>query len=93
MAESVPETAVVFKLERGLNPLVQWFDSLSETTDGPREIQAFNVLSVRMSRENAVVPRIELSDSDLTKVSNIYAVDYERFNYDLQPEITKAIKT
>jgi hypothetical protein len=79
MTQIVPEGAAVFHLEHGLDPLVDWLDGLTGTTDGPRAIEERNTRGdyVRTSRPKAVP-----SAADLDLIARIYAADFARFGYD-----------
>lgn len=90
MTDIVPDKAVWFKLENGLDPVVSWLDDIADSDDGPRKIKAFNELSARMAPEKGPVPQLDLTETDLNRIADLYSADYTRFNYDVSPEITKA---
>lgn len=84
MTQIVPEGAAVFHLEHGLEPLVAWFDALTGRTDPPRAIEERNKRGayVQTTGQKAVP-----TAADLALISQIYAADFARFNYD--PATTK----
>lgn len=96
MSEIVPEDARVFHMEFGLDHLVPWFDALTGRQDGPRLIAKINE---RGDYAAAKGERVTPSNRDLERIAEIYATDFERFNYvidqkaptldwpDLPPEI------
>jgi len=82
MAEVVPETAAVFRIEDGLDPVVDWLDGTAGTTDGPRAIAPYNTLKDRLKGN---VPEIDLTPEICARVAQLYAVDYARFGYSEDP--------
>lgn len=89
MSRIVPEGATVFHLEHGLDPLILWFDLLTDAQDQPRAIGTINQRGAHVAvKPQKVVP----SDADLARIYALYAEDFERFGYDLNAQIPKAEK-
>ena len=81
MSEIVPSNAKVFRMEDGLDQLVTWFDALTGQEDGPRSIEKKNARGdYGGARGQKVVP----TDDELHRISVLYAVDFERFGYELK---------
>jgi Sulfotransferase family len=74
----VPENARVFRLEDGLDAIPAYIDSLTGSSDGPREMPVEMV--GRYRQENA---RPVPSAATLAHIARVYAVDYARFGYDI----------
>ncbi|WP_137702849.1 sulfotransferase family protein [Marimonas lutisalis] len=83
MAEIVPESARVFRLEDGLGDVVSWLDGIAGTTDGPREIGQANVLATRVPGGD--VPDIALTPAICNRIAELYPQDYTRFGYSVMP--------
>jgi len=73
----VPEGAEIFRLEDGLDAIRTWLDAV--TGEPTPEIEIAHLLK-RESR------KLTLSRQDVAIVRNLYAADYQRFDYSL-PEI------
>lgn len=86
MSDFVPTAAQVFKIEDGLAPIIPWLDGVSNTHSEPREFGAFNVTESRMKNAGLPMNRPDLSLPVLKKIREIYAQDYDRFGYDLEPK-------
>ena len=71
-AAFVPEGARVFRLEDGLQALVDHIDDLVGNSDGPREI----------GRVNTGVGQGALTPGQIERIRRIYSEDFERFGYD-----------
>lgn len=91
MADLVPEDAAVFRLEDGLDPLVDWLDGIAGDRGGPRRIEASNTqddgwrtpkkpwkrwLKARLRARPPV-----LDEAFCRKIHALYEVDYDRFGY------------
>lgn len=76
-SELVPQTARIFRLEDGLEPIIPYLDGLAGNTEGPREIAPRNVGKWR-NDEAEPVP----SDAVLALIAKVYAADFARFGYD-----------
>ncbi len=85
MTDCVPEQAKVFALEAGLKPVIAWFDEMSGEVADDIPIRSLNVLQRRLQSENRDVPQVTLSQEALERVAVLYAADYARFDYDLEP--------
>ncbi len=88
MSEMVPHCATVFRIEDGLDPVVEWLDALDDSSsDGrPATIGPANVLAARMKRSGRDVPEIALTPEALALIADIYAADYVRFGYPEDPD-------
>lgn len=89
MTEFVPEAATAFRIEDGLAPVVHWLDDLTGTESGPREIAPVNVLSERIG---ATLETIALTPRILDMIATLYADDFGRFGYPLDPEDMEGAK-
>jgi len=80
MSDIVPEPAVVFHVEHGLDALVPWFDVLTGTRAGPRALPRVNAHGAYSGgKTGKAVP----GDSDLARIARLYAVDFDRFGYEI----------
>lgn len=92
MAELVPSGTHVFKLEDGLDAVIQWLDDLAGTSDGSREIPKSNktddvIWRSRTPWKEWIRSRIQakkpsLDNSVCELVYSLYKEDYDRFGYD-----------
>jgi len=71
----VPPAATFFRLEDGLDQVVDHLDALEGLERGPRQIEAKNL---RHGTKELV-----LSDDMLTLIGEVYAQDFKRFGYTL----------
>jgi hypothetical protein len=78
MTEIVPDGAMVFHMEHGLDALVPWFDALTGTTAAPRALPRINE---RGTYAAATLPRAEPSEWDMKRIVEIYGEDFSRFGY------------
>jgi hypothetical protein len=86
MGHFVPETARVFRLEDGLDAIVPWLDEVTGSIEGPRAIPPANVLSDRLRHEGeAPAAEPDPGREALEKVAMIYAEDFARFGYPVDP--------
>ena len=85
-AEFMPESCDVFYLEHGLDALIPYFDGLTGDKNGPRAMSRTNTRT--KDTEKASLP--VLSDHDLDLISQVYAVDFERFGYTIGEKMPKA---
>lgn len=83
MVQTVPDTAVVFRMEEGLDRLVSWLDVQADDTEGPRTIAPVNSFAARMIHQKREVPSITPTPQDLALIAEIYAEDFARFGYDV----------
>ena len=78
----VPETAEVFRLEDGMEPIVEWLDVIEGAKRGPRRVQQVNEYIARLEqakREPGPLPEVE--QEIRAQISRVYAEDFERFGY------------
>jgi hypothetical protein len=83
MVETVPEPAQLFRLEDGLDAVVDWLDDLTGDPAGEdlRQIAPDNVLAARMKHLGRDMPDLRLTPVACALVAEIYAEDYTRFGY------------
>ncbi|SFL04646.1 Sulfotransferase family protein [Shimia haliotis] len=81
-ADFIPETSTVFRLEDGLQKVVDWLDRLAGNEDGPRQIGNSNALIERLKWQDRDPVKFSLSDEERSQVHALFAADYERFGYD-----------
>ncbi|APX14366.1 sulfotransferase family 2 domain-containing protein [Tateyamaria omphalii] len=87
MDDLVPEEAVIFRLEDGLEPVVAWLDAQAGNADGPRQIGTQNTRAdIFASRTQDLPPRPPVRKADRVAVARIFARDYARFGYDPEKE-------
>ena len=85
MSDIVPEGAEVFHLEHGLDALIPWFDAFMGDETGPRAIPKVN----ERGAYAAVKGDVTLTAAERTRVAELYAVDYERFGYEVEDKAPK----
>lgn len=82
----VPQGAMIFHLEHGLDSLVVWLDLLTDDKSGPRVIMSENARGAFVPiKSEKVTPTLE----DIACIGRIYAADFARFGYrpnQLEPE-------
>ena len=86
MSDFVPEGAVAFPIEHGVEPLIAWLDVQLENVDGPRSAIKAHSMSERLQdagREPG--PPIHLGDAELDTIWAMDRMDYERFGYGRKP--------
>lgn len=91
MADIVPEAAVVFRLEDGLDRVVEWLDAVTGDKAGPRTIAAVHATETipqRPRRRRARLlgrlldrPVPVLDEAICRAVHAAYRQDYDRFGY------------
>jgi Sulfotransferase family len=81
MGELVPRDAVVFQLEAGLAPVVEWLDIQAGSTSGPRSIAQMNVRGSRPQYPRTLTPRRLPGPHDIATIEQLYAADMQRFGY------------
>jgi hypothetical protein len=81
MGDLVPEGAVVFQLEQGLAPVVDWLDGLAGNQGGARVIGVVNMRGSRPQHPRTLTPRRWPSPADVALIAQLYAADMERFGY------------
>jgi hypothetical protein len=77
-SELVPQDASVFRMEDGLQPIVEYLDNLSGTICGPRKIPHENKSRGGADYERTQAP---LTPDVLNTISKVYAEDFRRFGY------------
>lgn len=80
MADLVPQGAVVFQLEAGLEPVVDWLDALAGNRDGARSIGLVNPRG-RPQHPRSLTPRLVPTPADVAAIEQLYADDMARFGY------------
>ena len=85
MIRYVPESAHVFRIEDGLDALVAWLDGHAEETDGPRRIATANVTAERLRDTPPTIP--PLTAPICARIADLYQADYDRFGYDMLPDM------
>lgn len=78
MTEIVPAGSRIFHIEHGLDPLVDWLDSLAGEASGPRAIPPENTRGAHVKVASAPVTP---SGEDLRQIERLYAGDFRRFGY------------
>ncbi len=82
MTEIVPQNAKIFRLEDGLDPVVEWLDKIAGFIGEPRVIQRTNTYVQRLAvRKKTPGPEIQISDTDRETIKKHYSIDFERFGY------------
>ena len=81
MGDLVPQGAVVFQLEQGLEPVVDWLDQLAGNQGGARSIDPVNVRGSRPQYPRTLTPRRLPSPADIATIEQLYAADMVRFGY------------
>jgi len=78
----VPPDCTVFRLEDGLQAVVQWLDEVAGADDGPREIASVNAYVDKVERSGGTIGPAPVITADcLERISEIYAADFDRFGY------------
>lgn len=84
MTELVYRAAKVFQLEAGLTPVIDWLDKHAGDKRGPREIKVTNSYEQRLTAVGAKPSAaIVVTPDARVRIGQIYASDFERFDYDL----------
>ena len=81
MGDLVPEGAVVFRLEQGLAPVVDWLDDLAGNQDGPRSIGAVNMRGSGPQHPRSLTSRLVPTPADVAAIEALYAADMVQFGY------------
>lgn len=80
-SDLVPQDAIVFRLEDGLDAVVAHLDALAGNADGERHIPPENI---RKSKMAAGSPRLQLRPETLARIGAFYSEDFRRFGYSLE---------
>lgn len=85
MSEFIPEEARIFRLEDGLQPVADWLDELPARRPAPEPIGRNNSYDEKLARSGGTPgPKVAPTDADRARIAEIYAVDFERFGYELE---------
>ena len=85
MDDYVPPSATVFRVEDGMESLVDWLDGQAGNQDEPRAIKPANVLANRLPGD--ALPEVNLSLSVYNQIVELYRTDFERFGYPTDPSV------
>ena len=81
MSDLVPEDAVVFRLEDGLDAVVHWLDGLAGNSDPPRRIEQRNGVDQRL--QHLKQPVAEVPDRpEMATILQLFEADFDRFGYE-----------
>lgn len=82
MTDFVPEEAVLFRIEDGVEAVEAWCDATfgAQTGDEPVRIPRVNTRYRRL-KEGPPVPPFALTPNDRALVAELFAGDFERFGY------------
>jgi hypothetical protein len=82
MADLVPKTATVFRLEDGTEQVVTWLDRIAKNEDGPRTVPRINSYRQQLyHRRLEPGPQTKLTPENHAQITELYASDFERFGY------------
>jgi Sulfotransferase family len=81
MGDLVPEGAVVFPLEAGLDPVVDWLDRIAGNSTTAHQIRVVNRRGTRPGYPASLTPRLIPRAADVTLIEQLYAADMVRFGY------------
>lgn len=82
MSDLVPQSAEIFRLEIDFDRIIPWLDALTGTSDAPRTLPRRNV---RTERAQDAAPPPPISPQALERIARLYAADYTRFDYPIDP--------
>jgi len=83
MSDLVPEDAVVFRLEDGLDAVVSWLDEVAGNNDAPRRIEQRNDVDQRLQHLKQPVP--EVPDlPEMAAILQFFEADFDRFGYTIE---------
>lgn len=86
MGDMVPDSAVAFPIEHGLDPLLTWLDAALGNSRGPRAAPKRHSLGERLSQANRTPGlEVELGPAELDQIHIMDRSDYERFGYGRDP--------
>jgi len=82
MCDLVPDDCTVFRLEDGLDAVVDWLDEVAGADDGPRVIAPANGYAGKLAEAGRDPgPDPAMTADVLERISEIYAADFARFGY------------
>nr|WP_235958146.1 sulfotransferase family 2 domain-containing protein [Salipiger sp. PrR003] len=82
MDDIVPPNCRIFRLEDGLNHLVDWLDRLSGDAQGPRHIGQSNSVAEILAEQNSGISSLKMTRPDRVRIARIYSADFDRFRYE-----------
>lgn len=81
----LPADCRLFPLENGLDPLLSYFDELTETKGGPTEFERINESGQNTKRRpSSEQLKIVPNDSDIEIIREIYEDDFEQLGYSIE---------
>lgn len=82
MCEMIPETAVVFRLEDGWDPVIDWLQGFCPAgTVLPRRMPERNVLERRLAHEGRAADPVIVDTAVYAAVEQLHSDDFWRFGY------------
>ncbi|SMY09317.1 sulfotransferase family 2 domain-containing protein [Flavimaricola marinus] len=82
MTDFVPDDAVLFRVEDGLEKLEAWMDATfgAQTAEDPVRIPRVNTRYRRL-KDGPPVPPFAITAADRALVADLFAMDFDRFGY------------
>ena len=81
MSDLVPEDAIIFRLEDGLDAVVCWLDEVAGNNDAPRRIEQRNGVDQRL--QHLKQPVAEMPDlPEMAAILQLFEADFDRFGYE-----------
>jgi len=81
MADFVPDDAVLFRMEDGMEPVQRWLDDRLGLAPDPAHPKIPRI-NTRYRRLEGNVPKFEISDAARALIAQLHAIDFERFAYE-----------
>lgn len=82
MVDFVPEDAVIFRMEDGMENVQAWIDETFGLAPDPAHPQIPRI-NTRYRRLGGTLPKFEISAEARALVADLHAGDFERFGYDV----------
>jgi sulfotransferase famil protein len=82
MTELVPEDARIFRIEDGVEGVIDWLDELAGGCDGPRTMPVTNTYAGLMQITGKAGRETVITEEHRDLVARLYAGDFARFGYD-----------
>lgn len=82
MTELVPEDARIFRIEDGMQGVIDWLDELAGGRDGPRTIPITHTYTGFMQIAGKTGQETAITEEHRNLVARLYAGDFARFGYD-----------
>lgn len=82
MVDFVPEDAVIFRMEDGMERVQAWIDTTLGLTPDPEHPQIPRI-NTRYRRLGGTLPDFEISAKARALIADLHAADFERFSYDV----------